>query len=172
MHRAKRSAILSWCSISASTRAPASEVRRPPSKAARTGWPAIGDEMALRSCRSMARSTAVRDRLHPSGQARLIGGTEVDVGAWLRGLGLERYARVFRDAELTPETLPELTDADLRELGLPLGPRKAVLKAIRGLAGPPVTAASAEAVRVVMGPDIPAISSEAERRQLTVVFVD
>ena len=58
----------------------------------------------------------------------------MDVGAWLRGLGLERYAQAFRDAEVTPEILPELTEADLRELGLPLGPRKAVLKAIRDLA--------------------------------------
>ena len=58
-----------------------------------------------------------------------------DLAAWLRDLGLERYARAFRDAEVTPEVLPELTDVDLRELGLPLGPRKAVLKAIRGLAG-------------------------------------
>ena len=49
----------------------------------------------------------------------------MDVAAWLGGLGLERYAQAFRDAEITPEVLPELTDADLRELGLPLGPRRA-----------------------------------------------
>ena len=42
-----------------------------------------------RSCRSMTRSTAVHDRLRPSGQARPIGGRKVDVGAWLRDLGLE-----------------------------------------------------------------------------------
>ena len=99
-------------------------------------------------------------------------GPEVDVAEWLRELGLERYAGAFLDAEITPETLPELTDADLRELGLPLGPRKAVLKAIRGLAGPPATAAPAEAARAVTGPDIPPVPSEAERRQLTVLFVD
>jgi predicted ATPase/class 3 adenylate cyclase len=79
----------------------------------------------------------------------------VDVGAWLRGLGLERYERAFRDAEVTPEILPELTEADLRELGLPLGPRKAVLKAIRDLAAPTGDA-----------------PSQAERRQLTVLFAD
>ena len=60
----------------------------------------------------------------------------MDVAAWLRGLGLERYAAAFLDAEITPEALPELTDADLRELGLPLGPRRVVLKAIGGLARP------------------------------------
>ncbi|WP_418160155.1 SAM domain-containing protein [Benzoatithermus flavus] len=69
-------------------------------------------------------------------------GQDLDVGAWLRRLGLERYAQAFRDAEITPEALPELTDADLRELGLPLGPRKVVLKAIRALAGPSTTMAS------------------------------
>jgi hypothetical protein len=65
----------------------------------------------------------------------------VDVEAWLRGLGLERYAPAFRDAELTADALRELTDGDLRELGLPLGPRKVVLKAIRGLAEPSEAAA-------------------------------
>ena len=62
---------------------------------------------------------------------------DVDVAAWLRDLGLERYAAAFLDAEITPEALPELTDADLRELGLPLGPRRLVLRAIYALTGPP-----------------------------------
>ena len=77
----------------------------------------------------------------------------MDVAAWLRELGLERYAPAFLDAEITPEALPELTDADLRELGLPLGPRKVVLKAIRGLAGPAaVEAARARAGSGIRGP--------------------
>src|SRR5215218_2962049 len=45
--RARRSVIPSRRSISASTSTPASEVSRPPSKAARTGLPATGDEKAL-----------------------------------------------------------------------------------------------------------------------------
>jgi hypothetical protein len=48
----------------------------------------------------------------------------VEVAAWLRDLGLERYAQAFRDAEVTPEVLPELTDADLRELGSRSGPAR------------------------------------------------
>ncbi len=55
--------------------------------------PATGSKKVLRSCRSMARSTAVRDRLHSSGQARPSRGTGMDVRAWLRGLGLESYAQ-------------------------------------------------------------------------------
>ena len=95
-----------------------------------------------------------------------------DLAVWLRDLGLERYAPVFQDAEITVETLPELTDADLRELGLPLGPRKLVLKAIRDLARVPASEPRAEASRTDTKPDTASIPSQAERRQLTVMFVD
>ena len=78
---------------------------------------------------------------------------KVDIEAWLRDLGLDRYEQAFRDVEIDLEVLPDLTDADLRELGIPLGPRKKLLKAI---------AALNEESR----------SAEAERRQLTVMFCD
>ncbi len=84
----------------------------------------------------------------------------MDVGEWLRGLGLDRYVPAFLDAELTAANLAELTDADLRELGLPLGPRKTVLRAIEALGTPSAAPAS------------PSGPSPAERRQLTVMFVD
>ena len=97
-------------------------------------------------------------------------GQEVDVAAWLRDLGLERYAAAFLDAEITLEALPELTDADLRELGLPLGPRRVLLKAVRALAGPlPPPAGIKEEAALSR---VPTGSSQAERRQLTVMFVD
>jgi SAM domain (Sterile alpha motif) len=64
----------------------------------------------------------------------------LEITAWLRDLGLERYAQVFQDAEITTEVLPDLTETDLRELGLPLGPRKIVLKAIQALTGSRITA--------------------------------
>ena len=99
-------------------------------------------------------------------------GQNMDIGDWLRDLGLERYARAFLDAEVTPDALPELTDADLRELGLPLGPRKVALKAIRDLAGPPPSGPSPGAARAEAGPGIAPVPPEAERRQLTVMFVD
>jgi class 3 adenylate cyclase len=85
----------------------------------------------------------------------------VDISAWLRELGLERYEQAFKKGEIDPAILPELTDADLKELGIPLGPRKQLLKAISALAagtGPP----SARDTR----------RPEAERRQLTVMFAD
>ena len=54
----------------------------------------------------------------------------MDVGDWLRGLGLGRYETVFRDNEIDVEVLPELTESDLEKLGVPLGHRKRLLKAI------------------------------------------
>src|SRR5262245_45317014 len=98
--------------------------------------------------------------------------TWMDVEAWLKGLGLERYAGRFAAGEITWQVVPQLTDADLRELGLPLGPRKILLAAISTLrhgaaAGPvgdePQTGAPAPAA-------VP--GHEVERRHLTVMFVD
>ena len=54
----------------------------------------------------------------------------MDVGEWLRRLGLSRYEQAFRDAEIGPDVLPDLTDSDLEKLGVPLGDRKRLLKAI------------------------------------------
>src|ERR1700722_12985382 len=87
----------------------------------------------------------------------------MDVGDWLRGLGLGRYETVFRDNEIDVEVLRELTESDLEKLGVPLGHRKRLLKAIAdagatAIAPPTVTAR----------PDAQA----AERRQLTVMFID
>jgi hypothetical protein len=57
----------------------------------------------------------------------------MDVAAWLQGLGLGQYANTFRESEIEADVLPELTEADLEKLGLPLGPRKRILKAIANL---------------------------------------
>ena len=54
----------------------------------------------------------------------------MDIAAWLENLGLERYEPVFRENELDLEVLPKLTETDLAALGLPLGPRRKLLKAI------------------------------------------
>ncbi len=59
----------------------------------------------------------------------------MDIAAWLRGLGLERYEPAFRENEIDAEVLPELTEAHLVALGLPLGPRQKLLKAIAALRG-------------------------------------
>jgi class 3 adenylate cyclase len=93
----------------------------------------------------------------------------VDVGAWLRDLGLERYAESFEAHAIDCEVLSELTEADLEKLGILLGHRKKLLKAIAALAGQtqvaPTLAADA-------GIPPSATLPEAERRQLTVMFAD
>jgi SAM domain (Sterile alpha motif) len=45
----------------------------------------------------------------------------MDVGEWLRSLGLSRYEEAFRDVEVGPDVLPDLTDNELEKLGCPLG---------------------------------------------------
>jgi SAM (Sterile alpha motif) domain-containing protein len=55
----------------------------------------------------------------------------MDLGAWLRGLGLECYEATFRENEIDERVLPSLTVEDLRELGVAaLGHRRILLDAI------------------------------------------
>ena len=44
----------------------------------------------------------------------------MDIGGWLRGLGLERYEQAFRENEIDEEVLPGLTADDLKDLGITL----------------------------------------------------
>jgi class 3 adenylate cyclase len=93
----------------------------------------------------------------------------MDIGGWLRGLGLERYEQAFRENEIDLRVLPELTADDLKELGVSaIGHRRLLLKAIADLAAGAGRAAAEE---------VPAASpanatADAERRQLTVMFCD
>jgi hypothetical protein len=57
----------------------------------------------------------------------------MDVGEWLRTLGLGQYEATFRESEIDADVLPELTDLDLEKLGVPLGHHKRLLKAIASL---------------------------------------
>ena len=58
----------------------------------------------------------------------------MELGDWLRSLGLERYEAVFRENAIDPDVLCDLTEEHLRELGVPLGARLKLLKAIAALA--------------------------------------
>ncbi len=58
-----------------------------------------------------------------------------DVGRWLDGLGLGQYAVTFAKDDIDWDVLAELDETDLEKLGLSLGHRKKLLKAITGLAG-------------------------------------
>ena len=86
----------------------------------------------------------------------------MDVAAWLHGLGLGQYERAFRDNAVDDAVvLRELTEADLEKLGVLLGHRKRILKAV---------AAHGDAAATEAGPPVGAAA--AERRHLTVLFCD
>ena len=57
----------------------------------------------------------------------------MNIGAWLRELGLGRYEQVFQDADVDVAVLGDLTDQDLEKLGVSLGHRKRLLRAIASL---------------------------------------
>jgi class 3 adenylate cyclase len=95
----------------------------------------------------------------------------MDVAAWLRGLGLEKYAPAFRDNDVDGEVLPQLTSDDLISIGVTsVGHRRKLLAAIAALGVEPPTVAQS----VASASPAPASSAaiDAERRQLTVVFCD
>ena len=57
-----------------------------------------------------------------------------NVAEWLGQNGLGQYARTFAENHIDYSTLGDLTDGDLKDLGLSLGHRKKLLKAIQALA--------------------------------------
>ena len=59
----------------------------------------------------------------------------MDVGGWLRNLGLGQYESAFIKNAIDTDVLPELTEGDLEKLGVPLGDRKRLIKAIKAMAG-------------------------------------
>ena len=100
----------------------------------------------------------------------------MDIGAWLRDLGLERYEQAFRDHEIDALVLPTLTADDLKDLGVGvIGHRRKLLNAIATLreAEPSPEPAAAPELEDALPPVAAAPdASEAERRQLTVLFCD
>ncbi|MDI3561740.1 AAA family ATPase [Bradyrhizobium sp. Arg816] len=85
-----------------------------------------------------------------------------DVRAWLEHLGLGRYAETFAESGVDFDLLPDLSNSDLKDLGIArLGDRKRLLRAIAALMRTKHLAA-------ISAPS----TSEAERRQLTVMFCD
>jgi class 3 adenylate cyclase len=93
------------------------------------------------------------------------GDSNFDIDGWLHGIGLEQYAQTFRDNAIDADVLHDLTDEHLRELGLPLGARLKLLKAVAALGPSGQTPASPEITP-------PAPRTDAERRQVTVLFSD
>jgi class 3 adenylate cyclase len=90
----------------------------------------------------------------------------MDVGTWLRGLGLNQYEQAFRDNDIDIDLLTKLTAEDLKELGVAsVGHRRRLLDAIA--AQRPDIVLPADGSAEASGPAV-----GAERRQLTVMFID
>jgi len=93
---------------------------------------------------------------------------ESDVEQWLEAHDLAKYRDAFAENEIAYGDLAELTEDDLKEMGLPIGPRRRALKAIAALDGQRHPQPDALIAEISERTGSPA----AERRQLTVMFCD
>ena len=87
------------------------------------------------------------------------------IADWLEKLGMSEYAERFAESDIDTSVLRDLTDQDLKELGVSLGHRRKMLRAIAELAG--VAPTSPQPVLTE-----PKGQDTAERRQVTVMFSD
>ena len=85
------------------------------------------------------------------------------VREWLDDIGLGKYAEIFAAEEVDLRALAHLEESDLKDLGLPLGPRKTILAALAH--GVPAAPRALDAKS-------DATPHSAERRQITVMFCD
>ena len=93
----------------------------------------------------------------------------MDVGGWLRGLGLGQYEEKFRDNKIDADLLPRLTVDDLKDIGVSVvGDRRRLLDAIAALADANLqTCLLPRQACTAKGPEL-----SAERRPITVMFCD
>jgi predicted ATPase/class 3 adenylate cyclase len=105
------------------------------------------------------------------------------IAEWLADLGLGEYAQHFAENDIDLSILPDLSDPDLKELGVSsLGHRRKILRAISELGGarpaadsavaPPAPASSPAQISSPQAPLPPALEAAGERRYLTVMFCD
>jgi class 3 adenylate cyclase len=88
------------------------------------------------------------------------------IADWLEKLGMSEYAQRFAENRVDLSVLPDLTDQHLKDLGVALGDRLKMLRAIGQLTGASPAAPQFPAVTK------PAQQDTAERRQVTVMFSD
>ncbi|WP_086998572.1 ATP-binding protein [Rhizobium sullae] len=80
-----------------------------------------------------------------------------DVEKWLADAGLAHLAPAFARAQVDFDSLRLLTDKDLREMRIPVGPRRKLLAAVAAMGRPP---------------EARALRNQPERRRLTILFCD
>jgi class 3 adenylate cyclase len=92
----------------------------------------------------------------------------MDVGGWLRGLGLGEYEDNLRNNKIDADVLPQLTAEDLRDMGVvAVGDRRRLLSAIAALADATHSGDAPASPPAHKGPLI-----SAERRPMAVMFCD
>ncbi len=105
------------------------------------------------------------------------GAGPVDIGGWLRGLGLGQYEASFRENEIDESVLSSLTAEDLKDLGVSIvGHRRKLLDAIAALhaqnAKAPLPALVSTPPPTAQATAAPAAEAAGERRHVTVMFCD
>src|SRR6266550_8299171 len=99
--------------------------------------------------------------------------TTTDLAEWLGRHGLDQYAQTFAENNIEFSVLPDLTENDLKKLGVSLGHRKKLLRAIEALTAARQPTGTTSAVSNVTVASPPLVQPrEAERRQITVMFCD
>ncbi len=91
---------------------------------------------------------------------------------WLRLAGLESYERTFSESGVNLDVIPDLAEADLKELGLSLGDRKRFLKAAATLRPTALSGTEKPELPIALVASAKSPIPAAERRQLTVMFCD
>jgi class 3 adenylate cyclase/predicted ATPase len=98
------------------------------------------------------------------------------IADWLKKLGMSEYAERFAENRIDFLVLRDLTDQDLKDLGVVLGDRRKLLRAIASLDDKPAAAEPAPALAPASPPTpaivAPAAQAVGERRHVTVMFCD
>jgi class 3 adenylate cyclase/tetratricopeptide (TPR) repeat protein len=95
-----------------------------------------------------------------------------DLARWLEKLDLGKYAEILAEHEVSLRDLPHLTEDDLKHLGLPLGPRRRLLAAVKSGNDLSASAQPEQRIEEEAPPLQKAPVRSAERRLLTVMFAD
>jgi len=91
-----------------------------------------------------------------------------EIADWLETLGMSEYAQCFAENRIDLAVLPELSDQDLKDLGVVLGDRRKILRAIAELKSTTTVAPNPGRAEVTIARP----QDAAERRQVTVMFSD
>src|SRR5215831_4579448 len=97
------------------------------------------------------------------------------IADWLQKLGFGQYARHFAENDITFAVLPDLTDQDLKEIGVSLGHRRQLLREIAHLGKTTAAVPSSPlstAPEVAIPTAAPSVEGVGERRHVTVMFCD